>query len=452
MENVKGLVQKKFMPGFQLWLDFLSSIGYETKWQVLNAKNYGIAQNRERVFAVSVLGENNFTFPEPIPLTTRLKDYLEDDVDSKYYLSETHLERFINNNPKINILDHVVGNYHKDNNPDKQRYRVVSSESYMKCLTATDYKTPPAILIVGHNAEEGNEHQTSGIYSSDGISPTLKATDYKSPTKVLNVVNVNPSGNGMNGSVYSDDGLCPTLTTNKGEGPKIIKTFIGNREYSFEDENTVYDQEGVSPTIRVGGSPYKVSVPCRIVGRNPDNPSDRATGAHTEQRLECKDDSISGTITTVTKDTMVTELRLLGRLDNETFGNFDQNLRVYDVNGLAPTMNTFQGGNTQPKIGLFKNDEFVCAFSIRRMTAKESGRLMGVSDEDIDKIKNCVVEVRKNGKPRYISESAQYKLFGNSIVVDVLEHIFRNMFLTTESEELVLNDNAPHDGQLSLNL
>lgn len=60
MENVKNLVSKKFMPQFQEWLDFLESIGYETKWEVLNAKDYGVPQNRERVFAVSHIGKNNF--------------------------------------------------------------------------------------------------------------------------------------------------------------------------------------------------------------------------------------------------------------------------------------------------------------------------------------------------------------------------------------------------------
>ena len=62
LENVKNLVSKKFMPQFQEWLDFLESIGYDTKWKVLNAKDFGVPQNRERVFAVSCLKKTALSF------------------------------------------------------------------------------------------------------------------------------------------------------------------------------------------------------------------------------------------------------------------------------------------------------------------------------------------------------------------------------------------------------
>ena len=92
MENVKNLVSKKFMPQFQEWLNFLESIGYETKWEVLNAKDYGVPQNRERVFAVSRLGKNNFELPRKIELKKSLKDLLETgDVPEKYYISKAHI-------------------------------------------------------------------------------------------------------------------------------------------------------------------------------------------------------------------------------------------------------------------------------------------------------------------------------------------------------------------------
>ncbi|SQG93685.1 DNA (cytosine-5-)-methyltransferase [Streptococcus dysgalactiae] len=89
MENVKNLVGKKHKPNFDKWLDWLESQGYTNYWQVLNAKDYGIPQNRERVFCVSILGEHSpYVFPGKQELTIRLKDILEDDVDEKYYLSE----------------------------------------------------------------------------------------------------------------------------------------------------------------------------------------------------------------------------------------------------------------------------------------------------------------------------------------------------------------------------
>jgi len=88
MENVKALVQQKFMPEFNNWLRVLDDLGYKTYWKVLNAKDYGVPQNRERVFAVSFLDKRAFEFPERMPLMLRLKDILEQNVDEKYYLSD----------------------------------------------------------------------------------------------------------------------------------------------------------------------------------------------------------------------------------------------------------------------------------------------------------------------------------------------------------------------------
>lgn len=95
IENVKNLVSKKFMPSFQTWFDFLSSLGYKNFWKVLNAKDYGIPQNRERVFMVSILDKDaSYEFPKPIPLMLKLVDMLEKEVDEKYFLSEKLIECF----------------------------------------------------------------------------------------------------------------------------------------------------------------------------------------------------------------------------------------------------------------------------------------------------------------------------------------------------------------------
>lgn len=88
MENVKALVGKKFRADFEAWLETLRSYGYQNFWKVLNARDYGVPQNRERVFVVSILGGGSFEFPTPIPLEKRLKDVLESNVDEKYYLND----------------------------------------------------------------------------------------------------------------------------------------------------------------------------------------------------------------------------------------------------------------------------------------------------------------------------------------------------------------------------
>jgi DNA-cytosine methyltransferase len=87
LENVKNLVGKKNKADFDKWCEYLEGLGYKNYWKVLNARDYGIPQNRERVFMVSILGNEEFKFPDPIPLTTKIKDLLEVNVDKKYYLT-----------------------------------------------------------------------------------------------------------------------------------------------------------------------------------------------------------------------------------------------------------------------------------------------------------------------------------------------------------------------------
>ena len=95
MENVKALVSEKFIKLFRKWLDELTGYGYTNFCQVLNAKDYGIPQNRERIFVVSILGDAWFSFPQPVELKLRLKDMLEEKVEEKYYLNQEKVDRFI---------------------------------------------------------------------------------------------------------------------------------------------------------------------------------------------------------------------------------------------------------------------------------------------------------------------------------------------------------------------
>lgn len=95
MENVPQVHSQDNMPDFRKWLEFLESLGYVNYWQDLNAKNYGVAQNRERCFMFSFLGEYNYKFPDPIPLEKKLKDYLEENVDEKYYINNEKAQKLI---------------------------------------------------------------------------------------------------------------------------------------------------------------------------------------------------------------------------------------------------------------------------------------------------------------------------------------------------------------------
>ena len=95
MENVPQVHGKKNLQDFEKWIEFLKSKGYSNYWKDLNAKDYGVAQNRNRCFMVSLLGDCDYEFPQPIPLTKKLKDYLEDEVEEKFYINNEKAQMLI---------------------------------------------------------------------------------------------------------------------------------------------------------------------------------------------------------------------------------------------------------------------------------------------------------------------------------------------------------------------
>lgn len=236
IENVKNLTSKRFKNEFETVLNDLNDAGYNSYYKVLNAKNYGIPQNRERVFIVSIrkdLDNGKFEFPEPFDNGLRLKDLLEDEVDEKFYISEEKTKRFITNlNDKNSLL--------YDPCQVKREGKSREYSDYAPTLTSRDYKDPRlvnenVVKQVGNISEckgSWNNPQVGRVYDANGCSPTLNTCGGGGhEPKVIQVGNINPSGNGMNGCVYSGNGLSPTLTTNKGEGTKITIKQATKQDY-----------------------------------------------------------------------------------------------------------------------------------------------------------------------------------------------------------------------------
>lgn len=125
IENVKNLTSKRFKPQFNAILKDISDLGYTNYWKILNSKDYGIPQNRERIFIISVrndIAKSNFSFPPKLPLLCKLKDFLEEKVDKKYYLTEKAITRLIKKNNKLiresknpNMSACIIAGYHKMN-------------------------------------------------------------------------------------------------------------------------------------------------------------------------------------------------------------------------------------------------------------------------------------------------------------------------------------------------
>lgn len=350
MENVKNLISKKFMPGFVEWIEYLETIGYSNYYEVLNAKDFGIPQNRERVFMVSVLGEHNpYIFPKPTKLEKRLKDILEKEVEEKYYLDEEKTRQLVvtmNDQKEIKEQEGIKMN----------RKQVKETQQVSHTLLARDYKG------------FGNQDMT-GV-----IEPTIKQIGNTTP----NSKRENP----QTGRTYDTDGLAPTLNTMQG----------GNRQPQI-----------VEPQIAAS----------------------RGRGKENKQQLEINSKGTSNTITTVQKDNYVMEGLPIKNATKKGY------LMATDGDGIDLAyagQNTRRGRVQKDSIQTLTTDDnkgVLDQFRIRKLTPLECWRLMGVKDEYFYKAQ----EVNSN--------SQLYKQAGNSIVVQVLEAIFRNLLLEVPKEDLI---------------
>lgn len=192
-ENVKNILGKQHREVFELFAMELKSYGYDIFYQVLNAKDYGVPQNRERVFMVGCLGGNqSFVFPSKQPLTKRLKDVLEDNVPESYYLSDEKVQQFLSNvNNKINLNKPCLGTCHYNNRLDKStRDLIYHDEGTSPTINATMYKDPPkvALDVLKYKYEdvepkierlggvwdtEERKRDAGAVFSSEGIAPTI---------------------------------------------------------------------------------------------------------------------------------------------------------------------------------------------------------------------------------------------------------------------------------------
>lgn len=297
LENVKNLISKKFKPYFDEWCRYLESLGYKNFYKVLNGKNYNVPQNRERIFLLSIRNcDEDYVFPNDIPLTTKLGDLLELNVADKYFLSE----------------------------------KLITCFSSMK--------------------------NRNGLIRGLRFRPRGKKDEY-----------------------------AWTITT--APGSRATDTFI------------------IEP------------IPAAIRGRANEDGTYR-------QQLELKKDGNTNTITTVQKDNVVIVPQntkqgyAIAHVGDGIYTNRADSKRGVVQRESIPTLKT-----SNKDIAVVVDDP-TDLISIRRLTPRECWRLMGWTDDDIDKAFKANV-----------SETQLYKMAGNSIIVNCLEAIFKNI---RGSEEMMI--------------
>lgn len=188
IENVKNLLSVNGGWDFARLLIEMEQCGYDAEWQVLNSKDFGVPQNRERCFIIGHLRGRGSAKVFPV-----------ERADGE-------------NSVSLNLFGCLNGR-------NSQRDRVYSSEGLAPTIsTKPGGNKEPKVPIIFDTSYIGQDGKAREY---EGICPTLTSRDYKEPRSVGVVCNVNPSGKGMNGNVYDSNGVSPTLTTNKGEGNKI---------------------------------------------------------------------------------------------------------------------------------------------------------------------------------------------------------------------------------------
>lgn len=275
LENVKNLVGKQFKPDFDAWVKRLEYLGYNTRWAILNSKECGIPQNRERVFAFSIkkdIDTGKFTFPLPFDTGIRLKDILEKNVEEKYYINT---ERASNLIQQLVDKGQLKGQREccdmSDNSPNIKDTANTIVQRYDKGISArraegTAVAEPQPILVKNQGTE----------YVKDlDESVTLKARDWKGwdnygSTAIVESETLDSSKRlgglwdgettHQAGSVWDSNGMSPTLDTAQGGGrqPHIVEetntinqlgNYVNQPGRDNPQRGRVYDQEYIAPTL-----------------------------------------------------------------------------------------------------------------------------------------------------------------------------------------------------------
>ena len=345
-ENVKNLLSKKHIHNWEAYAKRMEEMGYKNYHKILNAKDYGIPQNRERVFTISVRErEREYEWPSPISLERKLKDMLEPEVDEKYYLSNAMMDYFMGVNQKPSKF------------PRKERFLA--------------------------NINRKDQDRANSITTNPGNRPTDNfVKDEESQPHIFA-----SRGRGDNNEQHLEsrkDGLTNTITSVQKDNYVAIKT-ANKQGYDMATDGDGVDLAYPNSTTRRGRVGHGVA-----------------------KTLACQD--TMGVVEYKTKNQRI--------IDTAEKSGFRQGetayLDVYNGTPRTDVTSTINAGTDS-----HQNNIIAHQYRIRKLTPLECWRLMGFDDADFEKAQ------------KVNSNTQLYKQAGNSIVVNVLEGILKNL-LTEE--------------------
>ena len=413
-ENVKNLTGKMFKESFDIFINELKEYGYKVYYKVLNAKNFDIPQNRERVFVVGIRNDINkdFVFPSGNNNYVSIKDILQENVDEKYYINNEATKKLIKEYVERKEKEFKQNTINKIGQLNSSQDGILLDEKGIS-NTHTAGHDENKIKNIGLLNIRGSE-QIRRVYDNNGISPTLDTC--QGGNRQVKIVCEQRSDEGLR--EFKDD-ACGSLRTKDACGDKrVLETpicvasrgryienpslsvltteeennknkgkicVVGNYSPSGHEASRVIDKEGIAPTVKEN----------------------------------------HGTVTaTIIK---------VGQVSSKG----SQAGMVYDSDGVSQRL---CAGTHGYAMGNIYNE-----YRIRKLTPRECFRLMGFSDEDYDKARYYTKEEEiqiKLSKKKYktefdlyenekiikMSDSQAYKQAGNSIVVKVLMAIFKQLF------------------------
>lgn len=424
MENVPNCHGTKNIKEWHKWLETLEQLGYKNFWKDLNSKDYEIPQTRNRCYMVSILKESDkpivYNFPKKKKLKLLLKDLLESNVDEKYYLSEQMLKGMASTKFQSYSLKHSLQD----------------TKGVCSTLIARYEGNPLTILDQNKNVVVIPENTKKGYaLAKDGDGVYINRPEQK------------------RGTVQK--GMIQTLKTSVDDIGVVVK---GNYMPSKHNASRIISVEGIAPTVMENHGTITAIEEPSYLGTYQYSNSDKfmKNRERYKPNKECAD-----TLQTTQKEEVVTAnlIRVGGIFDNNNIKR--QSGSIYNSEGLSPSLSTAQGGYATPMVVITENTEngvestpvllgglgnkcnndtqyhtqnriyddkmdvavntgfnpyYYSNLKIRKLTPLECFRLMAFSDEDYYKMK------------QYLSDSKLYHCMGDSIVVKVLEYIFKELF------------------------